>query len=119
MTAAELRFHAPRLCRAYEQLLARLDLAAHQNRVAGDELLSANRCLAHRELQVVRAGNTRSARYNRQRHEKLAEIRERRARADRQAREARTELERSRAAVRGVDEPHRPTPAATRHRVAA
>lgn len=105
MTAVELRTLAPRLCAAYDGLLDTLDLAIHQNRIAGDELLSADRCLAHRQLQLVRAGTKKSAKYNLERHRKLREIEQRRDLAVRTAAARRSELDRARAAVRAVDDP--------------
>lgn len=109
MTAAELRTLAPRLCRAYDQLRGALDLAGHQHRVAADQLLSDDRCLAHRQLQLVRAGNTKSAKYNLERHRKLREI-EQRCHASREnLAQTRHELKLARDAVRAVDDQLSPT----------
>ena len=106
MTGRELRTIAPRLCAAYDGLVADYQLAQHQHRVASDELLSCERCLAHRELQLVRAG-TKGAKYQIERHRKLNEIRLR-LRATKKARRLAWErLKERRARLDHVDRPFR------------
>lgn len=105
MTASELRSLAPRLCAAYDGLVGEFKIASHQNRVARDELLSADRCLAHRELQLVRAGRSGSGTYALERHRKLDEIQGRRADAERNARRARARLDQAVLALIRVDMP--------------
>ena len=78
----------PRLRRAYEE--RRAELAAERQglareraaRLRADEkLYQAERLVAHRELQVVRAYSTRDRRYIAKRERKLADAREQVARA--------------------------------------
>ena len=108
MTAAELRAHAPRLCRAYDQLLDRFAVKSHQHRVAGDELLSDERCLAHRQLQLTRAGARRGkGDYKLERHRKLREIEERVETSKLNVRRARRELDQAVLDLRRVDMPYR------------
>jgi hypothetical protein len=105
VTGAELRRLAPRLCAAYDGLVDEFKLASHQHRIAGDELLSADRCLAHRELQLVRAGRTGRGAYALERHRKLDEIHDRRNLAERNHRGTRARLDRAVLALFRVERP--------------
>lgn len=66
----------PRLARARDQLLA-LREAQHRRRIwIADERLKLERLVAHRELQLLRAGQTNDSRYIKRRQDKLDRARE-------------------------------------------
>lgn len=75
MTATELRAVAPRLCAAYDGLQRDRYRAARGRRHARGKVLECERLVAHRELQLVRAAETKSGRYIAARRRKLDQAR--------------------------------------------
>jgi hypothetical protein len=67
---------APRLARARDQLVEQRWRQRQERRWLRDQVLESERVLAHRELQLIRAGATRSGWRIRRRTRLLAEIRE-------------------------------------------
>lgn len=63
---------APRLARARDQRREELRVASVQRRHMASLVLSSERCVAHRELQLVRAFSTGNGRYIAERQRKLA-----------------------------------------------
>ncbi len=62
---------APRLAKARDERREELRVAAVRRRRVADLILKAERLVAHRDLQLVRAYDTRSSRYIAERQRKL------------------------------------------------
>lgn len=71
---------APRLHRAHQAEAQRLYAACRERHCVRGALLSAERLVAHRELQLARAYSTRSPKYMAVREHKLADARRKLAR---------------------------------------
>lgn len=66
---------APRLAKAQRERRLEIEAAAAQERHRCTKLLQAQRLLAHRELQLIRAEATRDPRYIARRQDKLSQAR--------------------------------------------
>lgn len=88
---ARFRAVAPRLELAHRQRIRELEILSRRRMAARDRVLGWERTVAHRDLQVARAGATKRAasdeRYMQQRYNKLETARRalRRAKEDEQA----------------------------------
>jgi hypothetical protein len=71
MSTVSLHDIAPRLARARDHLVAQLRRERDERRWHRERELHLEWLVAHRDLQLVRAGNTRNGRYIRQRQQKL------------------------------------------------
>lgn len=67
-----LRDHCPRLAVARDERIAELRQEREDRRAARRQLLAAERMVAHRELQLIRAEATGDRRYIKRRTDKLA-----------------------------------------------
>lgn len=73
MAAFLLVERCPRLARARDQRRVEMRLERDERRFVRDKLESAERCVAHRELQLARSFSTGNGRYMLERQAKLGE----------------------------------------------